>query len=43
LKEKIAYLEGKIKIFFDSKIAEKKQQLQLSQDNVTPNIDVISR
>jgi glycosyltransferase involved in cell wall biosynthesis len=30
LKEKIAYLEGKIKIFFDSKIAEKKEQLQLS-------------
>jgi len=42
LKEKIAYLEGKIKIFFDSKIAEKKQQLQLSEDNATPNIDVIS-
>lgn len=27
LKEKIIYLESKIKLFFDSKIAEKKQQL----------------
>jgi hypothetical protein len=30
LKEKVAYLEGKIKLFFESKIAEKKEQLQLS-------------
>jgi hypothetical protein len=30
LKEKVTYLEGKIKLFFESKIAEKKQQLQLS-------------
>ena len=42
LKEKIAYLEGKIKIFFDNKIAEQKQHLQLSEYNVRPNIDVIS-
>jgi hypothetical protein len=45
LKEKIGYLEGKIKLFFESKIAEKKQQLQLSQlseTNSNANIDVIS-
>ena len=30
LKEKVSYLEGKIKLFFESKIAEKKEQLRLS-------------
>jgi hypothetical protein len=41
LKEKVAYLEGKLRLFFESKIAEKKQQLeiQLSDTNSTPNTD----
>jgi hypothetical protein len=46
LKEKIAYLEGKIKVFFQGKIAEKKLQLglelQVSDTNSIPNTDVIS-
>ena len=33
LKEKVAYLESKIKLFFDSKIAEKKEQLLKSNAN----------
>ena len=41
LKEKVAYLEGKIKLFFEDKIAEKKQQL--SEGNTNPTIDVNSR
>jgi len=40
LKEKVAYLEGKIKLFFESKIAEKK--LQLSKANSDPITDVNS-
>lgn len=36
LKEKVAYLEGKIKLFFDSKIAEKRQQLS---EQTTSNAD----
>ena len=38
LKEKVAYLEGKIKLFFESKIEEKK--LQLSKANLDPITDV---
>jgi glycosyltransferase involved in cell wall biosynthesis len=38
LKEKVAYLEGKIKLFFESKIEEKK--LQLSKANSDPITDV---
>jgi hypothetical protein len=40
LKEKVAYLEGKIKLFFESKIAEKKEQL--SKANSDPITDVNS-
>jgi hypothetical protein len=35
LKEKISYLESKIKLFFESKIAEKK--LQLEENKKTNN------
>lgn len=38
LKEKVAYLEGKIKLFFESKIEEKK--LQLSKANSDAITDV---
>jgi hypothetical protein len=33
LKEKIVYLESKIKLFFDTKIAEKKQKLDEERSN----------
>jgi hypothetical protein len=39
LKEKVAYLEGKIKLFFESKIAEKKQQLLEANSNAITDVN----